>query len=147
MVCISPSVQVCGTLEGTGDGEEFAILQQHADSLDESLCAVLREIEQLREKWAENQAAVREQKSRVSRLGAERDRLAAEIEALQERISGLEHLLEERDGKVGTLTLQGACGRTSESVIPLPRRMQTSRTTSANSSLSCSALAVTMTRP
>lgn len=118
--CVSPCVQVCGTLEGTGEGEEFAILQQHADSLDESLCAVLREIEQLREKWAENQAAVREQESRLSRLGAERDRLAAEIEALQERIAGLEHLLEERDGKVSTPTLQAACGRTSESVTPPP---------------------------
>ena len=99
----SSCVQVCGTLEGMGEGEgEFAILQQHADSLDESLHSVLQEIEQLREKWAESQAAVREQESRLSRLGKERSRLAAEIEVLQERTAGLEQLLEERDSKAST---------------------------------------------
>lgn len=94
-------MQVCGTLGGEGGEEgEFAILQQHADSLDESLRTVLHEIEQLREKWAESQAAIGERESRLSRLGEERSRLSTEIEVLQERTTGLEHLLEDKDNKV-----------------------------------------------
>ena len=120
---MSPCVQVCGTLAGGGEEEEeeFAILQGHADTLDESLRTVLHEIEQLREKWAESQAAIREQESRLGRLGGERDRLAGEIEALQERIAGLEQVLEQRDSTVcggSSLTLHAACSGASMSAAP-----------------------------
>lgn len=139
-------MQVCGTLGGEGGGEgDFAILQQHADSLDESLRTVLHEIEQLREKWAESQAAICERESRLSRLGEERSRLSTEIEVLQERTAGLEHLLEDKDNKASTSP--AAWWDQGGSVSSFYHcRMSASSRPSTNSSRTSNVLVATTTR-